>query len=347
MDILKGIEGDFIETRNDNLIFDVKGLLHPNDRKICFLRFYPDRKGDRIRNGKKYKKIYDLKERYSFLREKFPQYLFFSEELDIEVQGVRNKDIKTIYSPREFFKNLYQNDELTKVKFYSKELCELFIDEGLVPSYSIGISGSEMVGLSKEDSDIDIVIYGTKIGLDFQTQLEQILEESKDCRAYTLEEFSKHYDWRAGGSNVPFEDFLKSEKRKLHQGKYRGIDFFIRYIKSPEDWGTSYYDYMYKDCGRIKIEANIIDSTDSIFTPCTYKIKVNKMLGNSVNPKDIRSENIREINSFRGRFCEHAQKGERVLVEGKLERVSFKGKEEYFRILLGDQALDKMILLSE
>ena len=65
LSFLKGIEGDYIETKNDGLIFDVKGLLHPKDRKICFLRFYPSPEGDRVRYGKHYKKIYDLKKRYN------------------------------------------------------------------------------------------------------------------------------------------------------------------------------------------------------------------------------------------------------------------------------------------
>ncbi|MHA1757361.1 MAG: hypothetical protein ACTSVV_11365, partial [Promethearchaeota archaeon] len=85
----KGIEGDYIELENNQLIFDVKGVLHPKDKKICFLRFYPDPKGDRIRNNVKYKKIYDLKERFDFLKKNYPQYIFFSEQLDIEIQGVR------------------------------------------------------------------------------------------------------------------------------------------------------------------------------------------------------------------------------------------------------------------
>ena len=82
MSFLKGIEGDYIETKKDNLIFDVKGLLHPKDCKICFLRFYPTPQGDRVRYGKNYRKIYDLKQRYQFLKDNFPKYFFYSKELD-------------------------------------------------------------------------------------------------------------------------------------------------------------------------------------------------------------------------------------------------------------------------
>ncbi len=44
-------EGDFIET-HEGLVFDVKGLVHPPERVIAFLRYYPSPKGKRKRDGK-------------------------------------------------------------------------------------------------------------------------------------------------------------------------------------------------------------------------------------------------------------------------------------------------------
>jgi len=347
LNFTKAIEGDYIETKNDGLIFDVKGLLHPKDRKICFLRFYPTPQGDRVRYGKNYKKIYELKQRYQFLKDNFPQYLFYSKQLDLELQGVRNEDIKKIYTPRENLKRLKQNTELSTLENYSIELCELFISKGNILEDSIGVTGSSMVGLATFDSDIDLIIYGTEICLSFQKELKNIFKTSKVCRKYNSEEYRSHYKWRAGGSNVSYEDFIRSERSKLHQGKYRGTDFFIRYIQSPKDWKGSFEDYIFKDCGRIRINAEIADSTNSIFTPSSYKIKKIKVLDTNQILDQINFKQLSEINSFRGRFCEQAVKGQRVLVEGKLERVSFRDNEIYFRILLGDQMHDKMIILNK
>jgi predicted nucleotidyltransferase len=341
-----GIEGDYLESKGDNLIFDVKGLLHPKDRKICFIRFYPDPKGERIRKGIKYTKIYDIDKRYAYLRNNYPKYLFYSKELDLELQGVKNRQIKEIYTPRGFIKELQEKSNLSNNEKISKKLCELLITKGNLPEYSIGISGSPMVGLTKDDSDIDIIIYGTEISLKFQEFLKLILNSSKTCRRYNMNEFKNHYKWRVGGSDISFEDFMKSEQRKNHQGKFMESDFFIRYLKSPQDWSGNFYDFSYKSYGRIKIIAEIVDATDSIFTPCSYKIKIVNVLDESQIIKKVNKIDIIEINSFRGRFCEHAIKGEKVLVEGKLEKVLFKGKEEYFRILLGDQIRDKMIILN-
>jgi predicted nucleotidyltransferase len=341
-----GIEGDYLLTKNSRLYFDVKGIHHPDDRKISFIRFYPSKEGDRIKNGKMYKKIYDLKERYSFLKANYPQYLFFSKQWDLELQAVKNEEIEHIYSPRIYFQSLYNKKALTPIETTSKKLCELFIEEGDIPDNSIGITGSQMVGLNTNQSDIDLVIYGTKNSLKFQKSLEIIFKTSNKCRMYNQQEYSKHYNWRVGGSDIPYEKFLQTEMRKLHQGKYQGIDFFIRYLKSPEDWKGNYYDYQFQNLGRIHMKVKIKDSTDSIFTPCNYKIEPLEILSYSNKERGVSLERINEICSYRGRFCEQAIENETIIINGKLERVQFKHEQEYFRILLENQITDKMIVIT-
>ena len=346
MEYNKGIEGDYIETKNTNLIFDVKGLLHPNDRKICFLRFYPHPEGDRIKNGIKYKKVYDLDERYTLLSKSYPKYLFYSKELDMKIQGVYNNDIEKISTPRDCLKELFEKKNLSNVEKYSKNLCELLINKGNISRDSVGITGSVMVGLNKEDSDIDILIYGTETSLKFQEKLTDLFSESNQIRMYNQEEYKVHYKWRVGGSDISFKEFIRSEERKIHQGKFNENHFFIRYIKSPNDWKGNFYDYQYKNYGRIKAKVLVTDSKDSIFTPCSYKIKALIILDNRSTLKEINLKTISEINSFRARFCEHAKEGETVLVEGKLEKVVFRNELEYFRILLTDQTKDKMLIVN-
>ncbi|MFX0001320.1 MAG: nucleotidyltransferase domain-containing protein [Candidatus Hermodarchaeota archaeon] len=345
MKFIQGIEGDYIETKKDHLFFDVKGLLHPDEYIICFLRFFPAPEGERIKDDIKFRKIYNLEERYALLREKYPNYLFFSRELDLEVQGVKKEEIKKIYTPRIFFKKLLEKNLLSSIELRSRELCELFISQGNLSEDSIGITGSTMVGLNTKDSDIDIIIYGTQASLNFQEKLERLFKKSNKIRKYNKYEYKIHYEWRFGGSDIPFGDFLKSEQRKQHQGKFMDKDFFVRYIKSPEDWKGNFYDYKYKNLGRIKLKAEIINSEDSIFTPCSYKINPLTILNSDINLENIKTDDISEINSFRGRFCEQAREKETVLVEGKLEKVMFKNELEYFRILLNNPIQDKMIII--
>lgn len=345
MRIAEAIEGDYIETTENKLFFDVKGLLHPNDHIISFLRFFPHPDGERKKKGKNYKKIYNLSDRYDFLKKNFPKYLFYSDELGLEVQGVKKEEIKKVYTPRTFFKNLLNKNVLSLSEKYSKLLCDLFITEGDISENSIGITGSIMVGLNTEDSDIDLIIYGTTSGIKFQEKIQNIFKKENNCRKYTLDEYKSHYNWRVGGSDISFEDFLRSEQRKQHQGKFKDRDFFIRYIKSPSDWKGNFYDYKYENIGRIKLKAEIIDSENAIFTPCSYKIVPLKILESNFKTIKFNKGDITEISSFRGRFCEQAKIGETVLVEGKLEKEIFQDKIENYRILLTDQTKDKLLIL--
>ncbi|UCC20311.1 MAG: hypothetical protein JSV62_03215 [Promethearchaeota archaeon] len=346
MKLIEGIEGDYIETKSNNLFFDVKGLLHPNDYFICFLRFFPQSDGDRTKNGLNFKKVYKLNERYTILRSKYPKYLFYSKELDLEVQGVKKKGVKKIYTPRAFYRKLKGRNQLTNSEKRSIDLCRLLISESNLSENSIGITGSMMVGLNTDHSDIDLIIYGTETSLKFQDKIAEIFEKSMKCRKYNLNEFRTHYEWRAGGSNIQFEDFLKIEQRKQHQGKFMNHDFFIRYIKSPNDWGGNFYDYQFKNIGRIKLKAEVLDSKDSIFTPCSYKINPLKILDSSFELKNITIRDINEVYSYRGRFCEQTKDGEAIFVEGKLERVNYKNQFKHYRILLTDQTKDKMLILN-
>ena len=340
------IEGDFIETKKNSLIFDVKGILHPKDRIICFIRYYPDPNGDRIKNNIRYSKIYDLKKRYKFLRKNYPEFLFYSTQINKELQGVYIKEIKQIFKPKNCYKNLKKTNILTQNQQKALNFCDILIDNTQITNTDIGITGSIMVGLDNEKSDIDVIIYGTENGLNIQEELKRIYEnENIPIRKYTIDEFQKLFEFRVSKSNISFEDFIKSEKRKLHQGKFYEINFYIRYIKSPQDWGGTFSDYNYNDYGRIKVKAKILDSTNSIFTPCTYKIKALKLIEMVPTANQIDLKKIQEIASYRGRFCEQVFNQEKVFVEGKLEKISFKKRKEYFRVLLGEHNQDKMFLL--
>jgi predicted nucleotidyltransferase len=344
MKIPLGIEGDYIETKTTSLFFDVKGLNHPVDRKICYIRFIPDENGDRIKDGIKYKKVYDLEERDRLITEKYPQYRSYFPDYDMELQCVRNEEIKKIYSPRQYLNSLRNKRSLNNIEKRTLEMCDLLITKTNIPKNQIGVTGSPMIGLNSKDSDIDLIIYGTKVSKNFQERLKSLFSMNNNLRQYNLKEYEKHYEWRVGGSNISFDQFIRTEKRKLHQGKFYDTDFFIRYIKSPNDWKGNFYQYEFKNLGRISLIAEILNDEDGIFTPCSYKINCEKVITSDIDINEIKSE-LNEVFSYRGRFCEQANAGERFLIDGKLEEVNYKGSE-YYRIMLTHQKLDKMILMT-
>jgi predicted nucleotidyltransferase len=139
---------------------------------------------------------------------------------------------------------------------------------------------------------------------------------------------------------MSFEDFAKVESRKAFQGKFNGTDYFIRFVKDWNQTNEQYGDICYKNRGYTKITATITDDSETLFTPCTYRIENVKV---AAGP---RLQPIQEIVSFRGRFCEQAKKGEAIVAQGKIELVTDKRKErEHYRIILGNKPSDYMALL--
>ena len=68
------IEGFAVETV-EKLIFAVKGLVHPPDRLIAYVRYLPDSAGNRIREGVNYRRVYHFNEQHQIIQTQYPAYL--------------------------------------------------------------------------------------------------------------------------------------------------------------------------------------------------------------------------------------------------------------------------------
>ena len=75
---------DFVYT-SDDLYFASTNYIHPENRVISFLRYVPDPEGDREKDGKRYRKV-GSEEAYSYLRENYPDYLYFSDVTNVEIK---------------------------------------------------------------------------------------------------------------------------------------------------------------------------------------------------------------------------------------------------------------------
>jgi len=163
--------------------------------------------------------------------------------------------------------------------------------------------------------------------------------KSSHFKPYTREELQTLFDFRSKDTIMSAEDFERVETRKAFQGKYRGTDYFVRFVKEWCEVNERYGEVGYEYAGYAKVAATILDDSEALFTPCTYKIKNVKVLqGPQLNP-------IEEIASFRGRFCKQAEIDENILVQGKVERVTDKRvNSSYYRIIIGNRPADYMAL---
>jgi predicted nucleotidyltransferase len=336
---MRAREGDLIETV-EGLIFDVKGLIHPSNRVIAFVRYFPDEKGERRRNGATYAKIYSLPERYALSRKRFPQYLVYDGVFDDTLCEVPIWDVKRLHRPVEKLQELRSSRVLDSLERKALQLAELLKEEANVPCRSIGISGSILTGLHMANSDIDLIVYGSQNCRKVYSTLERMFKSEHGLiRPYTLDDLRTLFDFRSKDTAGDFESFVRTESRKVMQGKFLGTDYFVRFVKDWNEIDECYGDVQYKNVGVAEIRALVTDDSEAIFTPCIYKAEGTQILdGPQVG-------NIEEIVSFRGRFCEQARVGEAIIARGKLERVDDKRRSRgYFRLLLGNKPSDFMIL---
>jgi len=336
---MKAREGDLIETLDGN-IFDVKGLVHPQDKIIAFIRFTPDSEGDRKRDNKHYKKVYPLHERYALLQEKFPQYLVFDPVFNEWLCEVPIEMVRKHYEPTKYLSQLRRKRVLEELERQTLELAKLLQRRADVRWNALGVSGSLLVGLHTATSDIDIMVYGSKNGEKVYNALKSLVcDEASHVKSYSRHELRALFDFRSKDTTMRFEDFVRTESRKVLQGKFCQRDYFIRCVKEWSEATEKYGSVRYETVGEAKITATITDDSQMIFTPCTYQIgDVHALEGKKV-------EGLAEVSSFRGRFCEQARKGEKIIAFGKVERVKKLDGKGHFRLLLGNKPTDYMILL--
>jgi len=337
--VLKAREGDIVKTKEE-IFFDVKGVTHPPKKIVAFIRFVPSIEGNRKLGKAKYQKVYPLSERYALLEKDFPQYLVYDEVFGEYLCEVPVKAVKKHYKPVDHLRELCHGTELDHIEKKALQFTELLKETADISWCKIGISGSILAKLHTKDSDIDPIIYGSEDCHKVYWALRTHLNDKKSLvKPYSLEDLKKLFAFRSKDTVTSFEDFVRTESRKVLQGKFMGSDYFIRFVKDWSEITEKYGMIRYSNEGYAKIKAKITDDSEAMFTPCTYKIENAEIL----EGKFI-SEPIEEIVSFRGRFCEQAREGETVVAQGKVEQVQSEGGCVHFRLLLGNKTSDHMIL---
>lgn len=333
---LRAREGDLILTK-DGLFFDVKGYVHPPGRVVAFLRYLPSGAGGRLLSGGRYVKVYDLRERWKILEEKYPGYIFYDGVFHARLQGVPEAEVKALYEPRRRLEEILASGG-RGIEAEAAEMAKTLAEESGCSTGDLGVTGSILAGLQLESSDLDLVVYGFKQAVKVREALSSLLEEGREFEPCDDETLYRIYKARGMDEALSFEAFRENEGGKALQGKFRGRDYFVRCVK---DWGEvdeAYGDKIYYPEGRARIEATVVDDGESILTPCRYRVSgVKTLLG--------RAAAVSEVSSFRGRFCEQASAGDRIEAEGKLERVVDRRRgEESYRLLLGENPRDFMIV---
>ena len=109
------IEGYYVES-TDGLLFAVKGVVHPPEAVVAYLRYAPDPNGERRKEGLPYRRLYHFEEQETLLQERSPACLFFDPIFSERLQGVPRKRIKLVYDPCLKLADLRQREGLDELE---------------------------------------------------------------------------------------------------------------------------------------------------------------------------------------------------------------------------------------
>ena len=328
------LEGAAVETAA-GLIFTVKGVVHPPDGVVAYLRYVPDPRGERVRDRgvrgrERYRRVYSIAEQQEALTSLGLSYRTDDPVLGVPVEAVPWADVARVYDPRERLQRLRAEGPDSSLAADALALAELLRAAAGVPPAALGLTGSLLFDLATSSSDIDLVVYGEHECRAVHAALARLLDDaSAPVERPRGEELAAIHAVHREDTPLSAADFARLQAGKVNEGRFAGRPYFVRFVKLPAEMPERYGDPRYVPAGRALVEARVVDDRDALFTPCRYSIGDVRYL------EGARADDLREVVSFRGRFADQARAGQRVRAWGAVERVVWREIPETTRLVVG------------
>ncbi|MEM4165322.1 MAG: hypothetical protein QXJ86_05720 [Nitrososphaerales archaeon] len=331
-------EGDFIEL-DEYSIFEVKGLSHPSYGVIAYPRYLPSERGVRIRCGRRYLRLYTFEEREKVLKGRFAQYYTFNPYYNRLLPIIPWSRVQRHFKPQDMVRVLRASHNLAGLRLKVLEFIEYISREADVPTDNLGISGSILLGLEEENSDIDLIVYGLKESAKVREAILNAMAEGSVLRTLTEERLKELYLFRSRDTAMRYEDFKRVEQRKSNQGLFKDTLFFVRYLREWSEVEARYGEYSIRRLGYGKIYAKVADANEAHMCPAIYILKdVTLLSGPSWTTID-------RLITWRGRFAEQASEGEAIVAQGFMEEVLFRDRVVK-QMVVGEERYDTILPLS-
>lgn len=335
------VEGAAVETR-DGMLFTVKGVVHPPDRIVAYLRYLPDPQGERTRGRKRYRRVYGSAERDAALRSRNVSFRVDDPALGVPVDAVPWSEVLHVHDPRERLRELRARGPSDPLEADALALAELLVEASGAPQTALGLTGSLLLGLHAPASDIDLVVYGDQACRRVHAALARLLDDPASAVARPRgEELAAIHAVHREDTPLSAEEFARLQARKVNEGRFAGRPFFIRFVKLQDEGRERWGDPRFAPAGTALVEARVTDDRDALFTPCRYAIAEPTSLDGA------RVDDLREVVSYRGRFAEQARRGQRVRAYGALERAIWSDGREALRLMVGSRPGDYLLALEE
>lgn len=270
---------DFIETR-DNWIFSVVDY-HHEDGVHCLLRYVASQEGERVRNGVRYKKM-GFDEAYDFIRQRRPDYIK-------GVMVVPDGDVCRHYEPHRGLMDILDSD--ARVRKMVKAL-------NGVPMEDMGITGSRLVGLGAETSDVDFIVYG-----DSWFKARDLLQKAIAAGLVdAIDETGWMKIYAKRKPELSFDEFYMHERRKGNRCLLDGALTDLLFVRSWDQIGPKVP--IGRNLGMKTITAKVTGARFAFDSPAIYEVE---------HPE------VSRVLSFTHTYAGQALAGETIEARGRLE----------------------------
>jgi len=312
---------DFIETA-EGLIFAVVEQGLEDGKVLCFLRYVLMSSG--------WNKV-ATEQANNLLQQQYPDYLHYSPILDAHLHAVDVDRIVKHHQPKHRLQQVMQSDrhDIARDGVYAASqsgtgaaiardgvyaaslpgagaavverdlfrLCELFEQHDLDLAQT-GVTGSILIGVQNQASDIDLVCYGREVFHQCRAITRELIELGQ-LQTLNGRDWRQSYDRRS--CDLSFDDYVWHEQRKCNKAVINGRKFDLSFI----DDGASPEAVNYRKCGAITLQCKVIDDFHAFDYPAEFKID---------------HQQIGSIVSFTATYIGQAIRGEMVEVSGVLEQ---------------------------
>jgi uncharacterized protein len=267
---------DFVITKN-NLIFAV--VSYDNDTFIQgFLRYMPDRNGDRVReDGKKFRKVGFDEAR---------QIMQKSCNYQRGLCAIPYDDVAELKRP-------WQGIEIEDDGLVSA-IVELLEAYG-IHRRDMGVTGSRLVGLATDSSDVDFVLYGTRSFERGRAALRDAVERGI-LPSIDHQTWQRIYEKRK--PELTFEEFVLHEKRKWNRGLIEKTYFDLLFVRAFDEIAV---EPLGVDNDRTTIRAQVTNASYAFDSPAIY---------------EVQHETVKKVLSFTHTYAGQAKESEIIEARG-------------------------------
>lgn len=280
---------DFIQTK-EGLVFAVVEQGLENGKVLCFLRYKP--------TGDCWQKLATA-EANQFLHQYCPQYLFFSAVKSAPLHAVSVADICIHHQPIQRLQQILVKPNPDIIEQDLIALCQL-LQAGGIQLHGLGVTGSLLLGAQQIGSDIDLLVYDSKLFHRLRKLIKKMLAEGK---LQPLDKLAWIDSYQRRQGDLSYAEYVWHEQRKYNKALINRRKFDLSLNAQARELAS----ISYQKQGPIIIQTSVIDDQYAFDYPA-------KLI--------IDHQDITEVVCYTATYTGQAEQGETIEVSGQMEASS-------------------------